>query len=577
VRAIRIATLIAAFALIPAASAQATSGGLISGWGYNAYGEIGNGTEASSGCACVTSPQGVPFPEVTEVSAGKYSSLALRADGSVAAWGMNEAGQAGNGEDQRSILMPTPVPGLTGVAAVSSGDDHSLALMGNGTVMAWGANQKGQLGIGSSTGPESCAFPSICSRHPMPVPGIAGAVAVAAGRDFSLALLGDGTVMAWGADIVGQLGDGTGVSSGCECVDHPVAVPGLSGVRAIAAGAYDGMALLDDGTVRSWGNDSFAELGNGTNTPGSGCGCLGPTAPQGLPPARSIAAAEYTEAAVLSDGTARGWGINIGAEAGLGSKGPDECAIGNACSKIPRQVVEVSGGVEIGADDNGFMVRRADGSTVGWGDNADGQIGNGNSKSAKQEPTPGASVVLLSQLDMGGYGGLALSSPTQTVDVSLAGAGTGVVGGKFLSCPSTCAETRPQGETAYLIPTPSAPGQFAGFTGACAGTAACRVRLDADQAVTATFGVPTGTKIRAVVKRRKRKARFSFATPGAVSGYRCLLVKPKRGKRKKPKYRACRSGMKLKRLRPGRYSLKVEALDIVGHEAKPAVRKFKVG
>src|SRR5207253_2993382 len=138
----------------------------------------------------------------------------------VAAWGGNEAGQLGDGTTESSDL-PQAVSGLSGVTAIAAGSGFSLALLGDGTVMAWGNNRAGELGDGTTDS----------SDVPVGSSGLSGlgVTAISAGADFSLALLGDGIVAAWGGNERGQLGDG-----GTEGTGLPVMVSGLSGVTAIS-------------------------------------------------------------------------------------------------------------------------------------------------------------------------------------------------------------------------------------------------------------------------------------------------------------------------------------------------------
>jgi Regulator of chromosome condensation (RCC1) repeat/Immunoglobulin I-set domain len=216
------------------------------GWGDNVYRQLGDGFKETS------SDQPVPVTGlkfVTAVAAGGRHSLALLANGAVVAWGANGLGQLGNGSTTESSV-PVAVQGLSSVTAISAGGSHSLALLANGTAMAWGDNEAGQLGIGSSVED---------SEVPVAVKGLTNVKAVSAGTSYSLALLATGTVMAWGENESGQLGTGKHSSS-----NAPVAVKALKGVSAISAGGEFSLALLTNGTVQAWGNDERQQLANVT-------------------------------------------------------------------------------------------------------------------------------------------------------------------------------------------------------------------------------------------------------------------------------------------------------------------------
>ena len=165
---------------------------------------------------------------------------------SAVAWGQNLFRQLGNGSANASSDVPVTVSGLKFVTAVAAGGLHSLALLANGTAVAWGDNEFGQLGDGST------AIASV----PVAVSGLTGVKAIAAGENHSLALLANGTVMAWGDNESGQLGDGTHQES-----EVPVAVKGLTGVKAIAAGGNHSLALMSNGSVMAWGDNEAGELG----------------------------------------------------------------------------------------------------------------------------------------------------------------------------------------------------------------------------------------------------------------------------------------------------------------------------
>jgi hypothetical protein len=188
------------------------------------------------------------------------------------AWGDNGAGQLGNGTFGNFSDVPVLVKGSRGAIAVAAGGEHSLALLSNGTVAAWGQNTDGQLGNGTITG----------SDVPVAVQGLTGVTAIAAGSDHSVALLSNGTVDAWGSNSFNQLGQPNGFPGGIGQSDVPVAVPNLSGATAIAAGGLFNLALLSNGAVMDWGDNALGQLGNGnTNlvvTPAAVPGLSGVTA-----------------------------------------------------------------------------------------------------------------------------------------------------------------------------------------------------------------------------------------------------------------------------------------------------------
>ena len=232
---------------------------LVKAWGENASGQLGNGTTSehlNNACGCFPVPALVPaLTGVISVSAGGDHSLALLNNGTVSSWGANEFGQVGDGSET-TRNRPVPVTGLKDVTAVSAGLDHSLALLANGTVMAWGSDEVDQLGDPSQTG----------SATPVQVPGLRNVVAISAGAYHSLALLSDGTVVGWGLSCFGELAVG-----GCEL--HPEPIPirfangePLSEVAAVSAGHYFSLALLKNGTVMAWGTNGSGQLGDGTDT-----------------------------------------------------------------------------------------------------------------------------------------------------------------------------------------------------------------------------------------------------------------------------------------------------------------------
>jgi alpha-tubulin suppressor-like RCC1 family protein len=183
------------------------SDGTVWAWGNNSKGQLGNGTTTGSPTPVqvsqVSGLAGV-FTGVTTVAAGGYHSVARKSDGTVWAWGFNFYGQLGNGTYGNNASSSTPVQVLlTGVTSVAAGFNHTVALKDDGTVWAWGDNGYGQLGTGSTTQ----------SLIPVQVTGLTGVIAVATGYNHTVALKDDGTVWAWGDNGYGQLGTGSTTQS----------------------------------------------------------------------------------------------------------------------------------------------------------------------------------------------------------------------------------------------------------------------------------------------------------------------------------------------------------------------------
>ncbi|HXD55477.1 MAG TPA: IPT/TIG domain-containing protein [Solirubrobacteraceae bacterium] len=284
------------------------AGGTVESWGSNAFGQLGD-----AGATQTATPIAVEHLRgVKAIAAGNNHSVALLKDGTVETWGDNESGQLGDNSKAESEV-PVAVGGLSGVTAVAAGGEQTFALLSNGTVEAWGNNERGQLGIGSAKTADT----------PTLVKNLTGVVAISAGRTFTMALLSNGTVETWGDDEHGQLGNGALWEEESEKTEEvgrfsntPVAVDGLSGVKAIAAGSTHALALLEDGTVVGWGDDREGQIGNGAQE----TAVPHPVPAGGLTAVEQIAAGEQDSAAILKSGELFTWGMNNLASLGLGTR-----------------------------------------------------------------------------------------------------------------------------------------------------------------------------------------------------------------------------------------------------------------
>jgi len=231
-------------------SCSLTASGGVNCWGENSSGQLGDGTTV--GKSTPVAVVGVNNA-ANMVSTGVYHTCAVTTNNGVKCWGSNGYGQLGNGE--RTIrITPVDVLGLgEGVNSVSAGLSHTCALTLNGGVECWGSNFYGQLGDGTTADKST----------PVNVVGLSsGVTAISVGHNFTCALITNGGVKCWGANDVGQLGDGTTSNK-----NIPVDVIDLlNGANAISAGGGHTCALTISGGVKCWGNNFYGQLGDGTNT-----------------------------------------------------------------------------------------------------------------------------------------------------------------------------------------------------------------------------------------------------------------------------------------------------------------------
>jgi alpha-tubulin suppressor-like RCC1 family protein len=298
-------------------------------------------------------------------------TLYVKDNGTVWAWGSNNKGQLGDGTTT-DRTTPMQVSGLAGVSAIAAGSAHSVALKNDGTVWTWGSNSNGQLGNGTKTD----------SKTPVQVSNLAGITSIAAGSAHTVALKNDGTVWAWGSNSNGQLGNGT-AGPGTDS-STPVPAIGLIGVIAVTAGQNHSVALrnipvlINDGTVWAWGSNSNGQLGNGTILD-----AWVPIQVSGLTGASAIAAG-YAHTVALrnifnltNDGTIWAWGSNANGQLGDGTI---------TDKWIPTMVSGLSLMTTIAAGFNHTIALMNNNGTIWtWGSNSNGQLGDGTQI---DRPTP---------------------------------------------------------------------------------------------------------------------------------------------------------------------------------------------
>ena len=252
-----------------------------------------------------TTPAEIPgFTSVKAIAARGYHTLALKQDGTVWAWGYNDSGRLGDGTNiDRN--HPVPVVGLAGhggVAVISGGGEVNAALMADHTLMAWGKNNRGAMGNGAIN-----AIGQFTPTEVSQSTGLTNVMAIATGWAHMVALAPDGSVWTWGDNSDGQLGNGTTISSSL-----PIKVSGLSKIMGVSAGDGSTVVLAADGTVWAWGS---LRHGDGLPFPYG----LKPVQVAGLDHVTLVRARDWHVLALKSDGTVWAWGSNQRGEIGIGT------------------------------------------------------------------------------------------------------------------------------------------------------------------------------------------------------------------------------------------------------------------
>lgn len=245
--------------------------GTVWAWGYNGYGQLGiNNTADKASAVPVGLPEVTGLPAgITAIAAGGSHSLALDSLGRVWGWGYNGYGQLGDGTSTDkfspvSVVFPEPVT----VIAIAAGGSTSIAIDSTGQVWGWGYNKYGQTGQTPGAGVDG-----VKQAVPMKITSLTSVSKIAVGLDHCLALKLDGTLWAWGYNGYGQLGDGEtvpAVSDEAVYEDPALVVTGTEGIQGsiteIRAIGHHSLAVTSDGKVWAWGYNVYNQLGDGTTT-----------------------------------------------------------------------------------------------------------------------------------------------------------------------------------------------------------------------------------------------------------------------------------------------------------------------
>jgi alpha-tubulin suppressor-like RCC1 family protein len=291
-----------------------TSDGKVYTWGYDNYGQQGDGVQAD---AFMNTPHRVTLnlvnKKVVDIAAGDYTSHVVTADGEVYSWGSNDTGQIGNGTT--AVLVPTPtranLPAGVRAAQISSEDDSVMVVDDAGKVWAWGSGDGGLLGQMNANG---TAYTVSNQHSPVAVKDKTGAQMsgvreVSVGWVHSMAITTDGRLLVWGRNSQSQLGKGDSVDGNGFLADF---YTGLTGVKQISVGYATSRAVLDNGELYTWGYNVFGE------------GCVGNTyeihAPKLVTDNVAVVNGHYwTTLYVKRDGTMYGCGNGAYGKLGTGN------------------------------------------------------------------------------------------------------------------------------------------------------------------------------------------------------------------------------------------------------------------
>ncbi|WP_406727205.1 RCC1 repeat domain-containing protein [Streptomyces sp. GD-15H] len=316
--------------------------GTVWAYGHNTKGSLGRGTHERVYGGAPRKVAGIS--DARAVHVGGSTFIVVRRDGTVMAWGAEDIlVNAGKRQGHDGVTTPRAVPGVDGVVSMGPGSLSMFALRSDGRVLGWGINLTDVLGDKDGTG---------LTR----IDGVEGVVDVASADGAVVAVKSDGRVCAWGNNAHGLLGvEPRGGRTG-----RPVLVPGLENIVQVAGGNDLALALDENGAVRAWGRGVSGALGDGDSSDHSSAK---PVRVRGLPAIRRIAAFQYTGFAIDTDGGLWGWGSGLV----LGDHG--EGRTGGAPVRIPAPgpVLDVSGRHVIVAGGAGQGAGEDAAGASGWG------------------------------------------------------------------------------------------------------------------------------------------------------------------------------------------------------------------
>ena len=331
--------------------------GNLYGWGSNLFGQLGDGTSTSRNTPTLVSGGSTLWKQI---ATGDQFVIALRSDGTLWSWGLNQVGQLGDGTTTNRAT-PAKIGAATDWVFVAAGKRHAFAINSKGLLYGWGGNFNGQLGDGTTVS----KFVPTPNPTTMSTPNSSGAAVVAAktwksvvaGDTHSLGIDTANGLYGWGGNASGQVGNALPADSLA-----PVKI-GFSFWASVSAGGAHSAGIRTDGTLFAWGSNSNGQVGNRSST--------NVTAPTPVTSATNwavVSAGALHTMATRTDGSLWGWGANSESQLGNGEM--------NDLS-FPMQIGAVTNWNTVSAGSGHSIGIQNDNTLWGWGRNLSGQVGNG--------------------------------------------------------------------------------------------------------------------------------------------------------------------------------------------------------
>jgi alpha-tubulin suppressor-like RCC1 family protein len=332
--------------------------GIVYSVGANNYGMFGNGSSSSS----LIPVKAISINNAIQISSTVNHIAVVCSDGTIKTAGYNYYGQLGNGTSRADSSIPVQVKDITNGIQVACGLYHTAVLCADGTVRTFGYNKNGQLGNSTNSGTNTA------NATPLQVQGITNAVQVSCGEYHTAILCADGTIRTFGNNYYGQLGNST--NSGTNTANAtPLQVTGITNAVQVACSRHHTTILCSDRTVKSVGYNYYGQLGNSTNS-GSSTANATPLQATGITNAVQVACGQLHTVILCLDGTIRTFGYNQSGQLGNGSSS-------SSANSTPIQVTGINNAVQVVGGTNHTLILFSDGTIRSFGDNGNGQLGDG--------------------------------------------------------------------------------------------------------------------------------------------------------------------------------------------------------